>query len=70
MLSRTCWEPWKTEETAIEFLFLVRGDLRGSVSHESGISPAKTLAKDSIKRNLTENPVGNAVEPIRTSSTS
>ena len=24
-------------------------DLRGSVSHESGISPAKMLAKDAIK---------------------
>ena len=33
----------------IEFLFLVSGDLRGSVSHESGISPAKMLAKDAIK---------------------
>ena len=40
---------WNTEETAIEFLFLVSGDLRGSVSHESGISPAKILAKDAIK---------------------
>ena len=25
------------------------GDLRGSVSHESGTSPAKMLAKDAIK---------------------
>ena len=25
------------------------GDLRGSVSHESGISPAKMWAKDAIK---------------------
>ena len=40
--------------TAIEFLFLVRGDLRGSVSHESGISPAKMLAKDAIKYALLE----------------
>ena len=45
---------WKPEETTIEILFLVSRDLRGGVSHESGISSAKSakmFAKNATKKN-------------------